>query len=57
MDVRPSFLGNGVTAFPFDTEGALVYNSGMAPGQSANSRIFCEWTRSSTTTQKGLFRP
>ena len=33
MTVRPSFLDNGVTAFPFDTKGALVYNSGMARSQ------------------------
>jgi hypothetical protein len=30
VTVRPSLLGDGVSAFPFDTKGALVYNSYMA---------------------------
>ena len=30
MTMRLSFLENGVTVFPFDTKGALVYNSGAA---------------------------
>jgi hypothetical protein len=28
MTMRLPFLENGVTVFPFDTEGTLVYNSG-----------------------------
>lgn len=30
VPVHPSFLEDGLTVFPFDTEGALVYNSGAA---------------------------